>query len=82
VRTRDKSAILKEIVALSTLPNRQENDWTTIEYAEEARCARSTARRRLQRLVEKGVLQCEKRLGIGGGPVMAYWKVSPLVNEE
>jgi len=74
VNSSEKRKILSEIVAMAGLPSRIAGDFTASEYALEAKCAESTARKRLRKLVQEGVLQCEERMGAKGGPVIAYWK--------
>ena len=55
----EKLAILDEIVALSSPPVRQPLDITAQDYAERAGCTSTTAKSRLHKLVEAGVMVTE-----------------------
>ena len=52
----EKQTILDEIAALTAVPEREEEDFTTAEYAQRMDVSEPTARRRLELLVEEGVL--------------------------
>lgn len=53
----EKSKILQEMIDLTEPPHIESGDVTLSEYAERAGITRSSARNRLQKVVDKGLLE-------------------------
>lgn len=74
----EKRSLLDEIVELTAIPQPQEGDFTSMEYAQRAipPCSEPTARRRLCGLVKDGVLITLKVMGPNGVKIRVYRKPS------
>lgn len=71
---REKQSLLDEIVAMTAIPQRQEGDFTSMEYAQKAGCSEPTARRRLGIFVKDGTLATAKVMGKNGVLIRVYRK--------
>jgi len=70
----NKAAILAELVELSGISKKDEEEFTRAEFAEAAGCLYEVGKRHLERMVQRGILS-RRRLPVDGSSCWVYRKV-------